>query len=129
MKFQGFVGPTYTLNSVNVDCQRCVNLIPEKIESGTGKEASTIYYKSSEGLEKIAEVGDGPIRLVHMDYSGQVIVVSGTEVYKLIQLSGGIESIVAVKLGDIGRNAREWQLLVGDTDRDVECVSPLQVLD
>lgn len=102
MKFQGFVGPTYKLNSVNVDCQRCVNLIPEKIESGTGKEASTIYYKSAEGLQKIAEVGTGPIRLVHLDYTGQIIIVSGTEVYKLIQYSGGTELITPVKLGDIG---------------------------
>lgn len=103
-RFQGFVGPTYKLNSVNVDCQRCVNLVPEKIESGTGKEASTIYYKSSEGLLKIAEVGTGPIRLVHIDLSGQVIVVSGTEVYKLIETVMGEENINPIKIGDIGEN-------------------------
>lgn len=123
MRFPGFVGPTYKLNSVNVDCQRCVNLIPEKIESGTGKEASTIYYKSSEGLKKIAEVGTGPIRLVHMDYSGQVIVVSGTEVYRIIGKTLGVENINIVKLGDIGENDPDPGSPVTDTTRQVKAIS------
>lgn len=123
MKFQGFVGPTYKLNSVNVDCQRCVNLIPEKIESGNGKEASTIYYKSAEGLEKIAEVGDGPIRLIHMDYTGQVFVVSGTEVYTLIEIVGGVETINPNLVGNIGTNDLTPGSPQVDVTRQVKAVS------
>lgn len=67
MKFQGFVGGAYKLDSVNVDCQRCVNLFPEVIESGSGKEAQVAYLKSTPGLRKLFEVGEGPIRLIQMD--------------------------------------------------------------
>lgn len=122
MKFQGFVGPTYKLSSVNVDCQRCVNLIPEIVESGTGKEATRVYYKSAEGLELVTEVGDGPIRLVHQDLSGQIIVVSGTEVYRLIKTELGVETIDPVKLGDIGEND-EGPAPIVDTTLQVKAVS------
>lgn len=131
MKFHGFVGPTYELNSVNVDCQRCVNLIPEIIESGTGKEASTIYYKSSEGLQKIAEVGTGPIRMVHVDYSGQLIVVSGTEVYRLLRPVAGIETVSISKIGDIGVTdaaAKATDPKV-DLTRQVKAVSSFKVIE
>ena len=104
MKFEGFIGPTYNLSSVNVDCQRCINLIPEVIQSGTGKEGVRYYYKSAEGLQSAASVGGGPIRMVHMDLSGQIIVVSGTSVYRMLQTVGGVESINVVKIGDIGLN-------------------------
>lgn len=65
MKFQGFVGPSYKLDSVNVDCQRSVNMYPEVIESGNGKEAATVYLKSTPGLVHELTIGDGPIRLIH----------------------------------------------------------------
>ena len=122
MKFEGFIGPTYLLNSVNVDCQRCVNLIPEIIQSGTGKEGSRVYYKSAEGLELVAEVGEGPIRLVHQDLSGQIIVVSGIEVYRIITTTLGVESIDIVKIGDIGDNEPDPAPQV-DTTLQVKAVS------
>ena len=83
MKLQGFVGPTYNLKSKSADAQRCVNLYPELIESGTGKEAQQYYYRSAPGLRKILEVGDGPIRLVHVDPVGTILVVSGLKVYRV----------------------------------------------
>lgn len=104
MKFEGFVGPTYNLPSINVDCQRCINLIPEVIQSGTGKEGARFYYKSVEGLDPFATVGGGNIRMVHMDLSGQVLVVSGTSVYRIFETVGGVESVNVVKIGDIGLN-------------------------
>jgi hypothetical protein len=110
MKFQGFVGPTYQLESVNVDCQRCVNWYPEIIESGTGKEGSTLYYKSTPGLVKQFEVGTGPIRLVLVDdpiYDAahplknppnRIFVVSGSEMYKATFED---DAWTATKLGDL----------------------------
>lgn len=85
MKFQGFVGPSYKLDSVNVDCQRCVNLYPEMIESGTGKEAQVDYLKSTPGLRKLIDVGldNGPIRMIHVDPHGRVFVAAGDKMYKL----------------------------------------------
>lgn len=91
MRFPGFIGPAYTLKSVNVDCQRCVNLYPEINENGKGKADEIAWLKSTPGLEKLINVGEGPIRLVHFDQTTiigtgpttRVFVVSGEEVYKL----------------------------------------------
>lgn len=85
MKLQGFIGPTYNLKSKSVDSQRCVNLYPEIIESGTGKEGQQYYYRSVSGLRKILEVGDGPIRLIHIDPVGTILVVSGFKIYRVIK--------------------------------------------
>lgn len=81
MKFQGFVGPSYNLKSVNVDCQRCVNLFPEVIESGTGKEGSVSYLRTTPGLEKILNVGTGANRLVYVDHTGNILVINGNKAY------------------------------------------------
>lgn len=81
MKFNGFIGASYQLKSVNVDAQRCVNLYPEIIESGTGKDAQVAYLKSTPGLKKIIETGSGAVRLVHIDPKGRVFLVIGSEIY------------------------------------------------
>lgn len=83
MKFPGFIGAAYQLDSVNVDAQRCVNLYPEAIESGFGKEGQVAYLRGTPGLRKIASIGDGPIRCIHTDSIGRIFVVSGAKVYHL----------------------------------------------
>lgn len=83
MKLQGFIGPAYSLLSTNVDAQRCVNMYPVAIESGTGKGAQQYYLHPTPGLEEITTVGDGPIRLVHVDAIGRKLIVSGTKLYRL----------------------------------------------
>lgn len=83
MKFQGFIGPAYSLASSNVDAQRCVNMYPVKIESGTGKGGQQYYLKATPGLELITTVGDGPIRLIHVDGVGRTFVVSANKLYRL----------------------------------------------
>ena len=96
MKLNGFVGPTYNLDSVNVDCQRCVNLIPQVIENPYGKEGNKIYYTTTPGLTWQTTVGEGPIRLIVVDNPrphpenppNRLLVVSGNEVYKLSYISG-----------------------------------------
>lgn len=92
MNFQGFVGPTYNLKSSNVDAQRCVNLFPEIIESGTGKEAQIAYLKSTPGLEKLFTANSGPIRLVHVDSIGNIFVISGNTV-RNASYSGGVWTV------------------------------------
>jgi hypothetical protein len=39
----GLVGPSYTSQSINADCQRTMNFYPESIESGMGKSAMALY--------------------------------------------------------------------------------------
>lgn len=91
-KFQGFVGPSYPLKSKAIDSQRLINMFPEMVESGTGKESQVAYLKSIPGYEQLTTVGAGPIRLIHVDNppanafnpSNRVFIVSGDEIYKAI---------------------------------------------
>ncbi len=41
--YPGFVGPAYRSQSINVAGDRCVNLYPELVESGTGKSQWALY--------------------------------------------------------------------------------------
>lgn len=93
MRFPGFIGPAYTLKTVNADCQRCVNLYPEINEMGKGKEAEVAWLRSTPGLEPLSgiySVGFGQIRLLKVFQPGAegetanaiAFVVSGNKVYK-----------------------------------------------
>lgn len=88
MKIPGFIGPSYTLNSVNVSSQRCVNMYPELLEGVQGKNESVAYLKSTPGLELFAEVGSGPIRCIHQNNSGEILVVSGNKLYRMELILG-----------------------------------------
>jgi len=88
MKIPGFIGPSYTLKSVNVNAQRCVNLYPELLEGVQGKNEAVAFLKSTPGLELLAEVGSGPIRLIHQDLNGTILVVSGDKLYKMELVEG-----------------------------------------
>jgi len=89
MRFKGFIGPAYQLNSKSIECQRTVNMYPEIIESGTGKEGEVMALLPTPGLTNVLDVGDGPIRLIHVDPRDTVFVASGDEMYK-ISYSGAI---------------------------------------
>lgn len=99
MRFKGFIGPAYTLKSVNVDAQRCVNLFPEMNEMGAGKESEIASLISTPGLLKISNVGFGPIRLVHLDPLNKIFVVSGSEMFKMNYISAGVWT--STKIGNL----------------------------
>ena len=83
MRFQGFIGPSYTLGSKNVDAQRCINMYPELNELGTGKEREIASLVSTPGLELIEILGDGPVRGLHAGSNGVLYVVSGHLLYSV----------------------------------------------
>jgi hypothetical protein len=83
MRFKGFIGPAYTLKSVNVEAQRCVNLYPEMNEMGTGKDGEVAHFLSTPGLVNILEVGLGPLRLVYEDPQDRIFVASGNKMYEV----------------------------------------------
>jgi len=83
MRFPGFIGPAYTLDSVNVEAQACINLYPEQIQSQTGKEHEVAYLRATPGLTNLVQVGSGPIRCVHVDSIGRIFVVSGNQLYSI----------------------------------------------
>lgn len=86
MKFKGFIGGSFELDSSNVDAQRCVNLYPEIIESGSGKGDQVAYLRGTPGLEKLLEVGTGPIRCLHVDSIGRLLAVSGAQIFSVSRL-------------------------------------------
>jgi hypothetical protein len=88
MRFPGFIGPSYTLRTLNVDCQRTVNLYPEINELGNGKEKEVASLISTPGLRLAKSVGTGPIRLIHCDPALRVFVVSGATIYQFTQAEG-----------------------------------------
>src|ERR1700677_2614606 len=83
MRFKGFIGPTYQLTSVNYDCQRCINLYPEKDEMNTGKDGEVMSLIGTPGLSLLATIGNGPIRGVWYLTTGVLYVVSGNTLYSV----------------------------------------------
>ncbi len=83
MRLTGFIGPSYTLRSVNFDCQRSVNLYPEFDETGTGKEREIAMLVGTPGLRQLLTVGEGPIRGVFTASNGIIYVVSKDKLYSV----------------------------------------------
>jgi hypothetical protein len=95
LRFPGFIGPSYTLSSVSVDSQRCINLIPELVESGTGKEASQYYYRGSPGLTTLLTLAGGVYRGSYTATNGTLYAVGGNKLYSISS------SWVATELGTL----------------------------
>lgn len=83
MRFPGFIGPSYTLASVNYECQRTVNLYPELDELGTGKDREVGMLIGTPGITQLASIGSGPIRGMWFSSSGLLFVVSGNTLYSV----------------------------------------------
>lgn len=83
MRFPGFIGPSYTLQSVNADAQRCLNLYPEMNEIGTEKEQEVAALVGTPGLRLLAAMGLGPIRGVYTSSLGGLYVASGNTLYSV----------------------------------------------
>lgn len=82
MKFSGFIGPSYTLRSKNVDCQRCVNLYPEINELGTGKEQEVASLIGTPGLRVLQTLPQTPTRGGYTASNGVLYIAAGTKLYK-----------------------------------------------
>lgn len=83
MRFPGFIGPSYTLQSVNVDCQRCVNLFPEVNALGTGKEQEVAALVPTPGLRTLLTLPETPIRGMWRASNGELFVVAGSKFYSV----------------------------------------------
>lgn len=81
MRLEGFIGPSYTLDSPEIDSQRCVNWYPKINEMGRGKSAEVAALIGTPGLSTLATVGTGPIRGSYTASNGFLYVVSGNELY------------------------------------------------
>lgn len=83
MRLPGFIGASYTLASKSVDCQRCINLFPEKDEMRTGKAAEVMALRQTPGLLSKLTLGAGTTRGVFTASDGQVFAVGGNTVYSI----------------------------------------------
>ena len=99
VRLRSFIGGAYTLQSVNLDCQRCVNLYPQINEQQTAQDGEIGALISTPGLKLLGTCGSGPIRALYTASSGGVIAVSGSAVYKIT--SGW----VFTKIGDLITNS------------------------
>lgn len=98
-----FAAQAYQLKSVQFAAQRCVNL---RLEQGPPGAKTPVALVGIPSLTTYAEVGSGPIRGL-IGLGGFVIVVSGTEVYRLsvngdTLLLGSITGTQPVKMASNG---------------------------
>lgn len=82
-RFPGFVGPSYGLQSVNADCQRCVNLFPQLSEIGLSEAGEQAALFRTPGLTLLGTIGAGPIRGLYVASTGTLYCVSGSGLYEV----------------------------------------------
>lgn len=99
MKFTGFIGPSYTLQSPNVECQRCVNLYPEMDELGTGKENEVAALLSTPGLALLLTLAGGVVRGIYTGSNGILYAVGGNKFYSISS------SWIATELGTLSTSS------------------------
>lgn len=95
MRFPGFIGPSYTLQSVNADCQRSVNWFPEINALGTGKEREVAALVPTPGLTRKLTLDNGPVRGLWRASNNEVFAVGGSKLYQISS------SWVATELGTL----------------------------
>jgi len=83
MRFKGFVGPAYIKASLNVECQKCVNLYPEMNEIGTGKEGEIAALMSTPGILTWITLPTSPVRAVYTASNGMMYAVGGNKCYRI----------------------------------------------
>ncbi len=89
MQFAGFVGPSYTLDSLNVNAQRCVNLYPQMNEV-VGKNSEVGSLVRTPNLTKIGTLGTGPNRGNFTTSNKRSFAVSGSELYEITSIAAPV---------------------------------------
>lgn len=108
MKLPGFSAGAYTSLSVNADCQSCVNLYPESIESQAGKNSGALYL--TPGLSLLNTLPTSPVRGIWAG-EGRCFVVSGSKLYEINESGTPINGIgLNPDRGDVGNDGRLVQM-------------------
>jgi hypothetical protein len=101
VKLPGFASGAYTSGSVNADCQSCVNLYPEKIESGAGVNDQVLYL--TPGLSLFATLPTSPVRGIWIGES-RCFAVAGDTLYEVFS------DATYTDLGDVGDDGKPVQM-------------------
>lgn len=95
MKFPGFIGPSYQLSSVKLDCQRSINLYVEFDEQKSGEQASIGMLKGTPGLSApLLTFATSPVRAQFLSSAGLFYVLSGNTLYGVTFASGSYTETV-----------------------------------
>lgn len=106
-----FVSGAYLARSSNLNAQRCVNLYPEKDESGTGKNVAALL--GTPGLRLLLTLpGTGGVRAEWTPTTGDMIAVQGSSVFRVSS------AWVSTLVGSIGTTSGP----VSITDNGVDAV-------
>ena len=92
----GFIGGTYTSQSVTADAEECINLYPETVESQGGASAMTLY--STPGLKLFASVTGAHQHRGSSTINGRGFVVIDSTLYEV--LANGM----LTALGNVGND-------------------------
>lgn len=83
MQLKGFVGPSYTLQSFNIECQRAVNIYPQMDETGTGKNVAALI--GTPGLKVFTVLDEGkPVRGMLTTSTGRLFAVTFTTLWEVM---------------------------------------------
>lgn len=85
-RYPGFVGPSYTSQSKIAAADRCVNLYPEKVESGTGQAPYVLY--PAPGFTPYCVLPTSPVRGLYT-INGASLAIAGDALYELPYTAGG----------------------------------------
>lgn len=94
------VGPTYQMDAVSFDLQRCLNMYPILSEAPNSKSVAAL--RATPGLELFTTVGGGPIRgAISTKNKGRAFVVSGFDFYEVF--SDGTSTLIGTLLTPTGQ--------------------------
>ncbi len=83
MRFKGFVGGAYKLRSVNVACERCLNLYYVILENATQNSEEIGYLTTTPGLSLLYTLPNIPVRGMYKASNNNVYAVGGNKLYLL----------------------------------------------
>lgn len=78
--YPGLIGPAYTNISISVSGDQCINLFPELVESGHGK--NNIFLMGTAGLKLLGTLPDQPVRGIWAG-AGRLFAVAGAGVFEV----------------------------------------------
>lgn len=76
------------MRSINIDCQRSINLYPEIDELGTGGENEVTSLVGTPGLSLLLTLPTFPIRGIYSATDGTLYAVGGNTLYKITLTAG-----------------------------------------
>jgi hypothetical protein len=110
VRLPGFVGPSYTPESRIAAYDRTVNLITEKVESGTGQNQYALYLVP--GFEEFCELPDTPFRGIYT-LNGVTWAVGGETLYQLPLTAGDSPTVLTTGITNIDDG---WVTIAGNGD-------------